>query len=178
MRIAGALTCVLSLVILSGCSGDGKDSDPKAVAATSATTSSPSEATSTPPAEATYVPKPGDPKEHTFVVTIRDQLSVPYSDAYQVKGDTCVLLGVGSELVFHGPDKKHDRRPLKSFTIPDRARLVGSTTCEAAMTVTVPYAPRYFVGVAMEGHGMPAPTDPAETQVRPKGDSQKLIVLR
>ncbi|KRC63565.1 hypothetical protein ASE12_01560 [Aeromicrobium sp. Root236] len=178
MRIAGALTCVLSLAILSGCSGDGKDSEPKDVAATTSATSRPSATTSRPAAQATYVPKADDPKEHTFVVTIRDQLTVPYSDAYQVAGDRCDALGVGSELVFEGPDKKYDRRPLKSFTIPDHARLVDSKTCEATMTVTVPYAPRYFVGVAMEGHGMPAPTDPDETRVRPKGDSQKLIVLR
>jgi hypothetical protein len=47
------------------------------------------------------------------------------------------------------------------------------------MTVTVPYAPRYTAGIAIEGHGIADPKNPGpkETKIVTKGDSQDVLVI-
>ena len=125
--------------------------------------------------EKTYVPAPGDPKTHEMNVTIRDRgISYTPGTCAAIRGDTDFQDTLG----FIGPDAQYERRPLgDEFPIPRQATRLADGTCEAKMTVTVPYAPRYGAGIAREGHGIAGPDDAGETQITTKGDSQDVVVL-
>ena len=131
--------------------------------------------TRTPKPEKTYVPGPGDPSTHTMNVTIRDR-GISYTPG------TCAAINGGTEyedrLVFSGPDAQYENTPLgDEFPIPDQATSLADGTCEARMTVTVPYAPRYDAGIAREGKGIAGPDDPDGARITTKGEPQDVIVI-
>ncbi len=172
MRYTGLALATVALAALSGCSSDA--SAPKAAERTSAAT------TPAPAPEKTYVPAPGDPTTHTFDVTIHDVLPL---DAYEVAGGKCSADSVAPEfpstLTFSGPSKHLDEVPLdEEFPIPKTARLLADGSCEATMSVTVPYRPRYRAGVAIEGRGIANPDDPINDLVNTEDDSQAITVFR
>lgn len=124
----------------------------------------------------TYVPAPGDPTNHEVNVTIRDR-------GRSYDPDTCVATAGNSEapdvLAFSGPDRTNENRPLKDaeFPIPDQGTKLADGTCEATMTVTVQYAPRYQAGIAQEGGGIAGPDSPSDTKITTTGDSQDVVIV-
>ncbi|VXB02723.1 hypothetical protein [Aeromicrobium sp. 9AM] len=130
----------------------------------------------TPRPEKTYVPAPGDPKTHELNITIRDK-GISYTPG------TCAAIRGATDyqdfLAFSGPDKQYENRPLKDgeFTIPKQGTRLADGTCEAKLTVTLTYAPRYRAGIAREGHGISGPDDAGETLITTKGDPQDVVVL-
>ncbi|KAA1397524.1 hypothetical protein [Aeromicrobium ginsengisoli] len=130
----------------------------------------------TPRPERTYVPAPGDPKTHELNVTIRDKgISYTPGTCAAIRGNT----DFQDRLGFSGPDKQYENRPLKDaeFTIPKQGTRLADGTCEATLTVTIPYAPRYRAGISREGHGISGPDDAGETLIAAKGDSQDVVVM-
>jgi len=129
----------------------------------------------TPKPEHTYVPAPGDPTTHELNVTIRDKgISYTPGTCAAIRGDS-----PGPDtLAFSGPDKQYENRPLgREFTIPKQGTRLADGTCEARLTVTIPYAPRYRAGIVREGHGISGPDDAGETLIATKGDSQDVVVM-
>lgn len=131
--------------------------------------------TRTPQPEKTYVPAPGDPKTHELNVIIRDK-GISYTPG------TCVAIRADTDfqdrLVFIGPDAQYERRPLgDEFPIPRQATRLADGTCEAKLTVTIPYAPTYGAGIVREGKGIAGPDDPGETQITTQGDAQDVVVI-
>lgn len=179
MRVLGIFFAAVAVVALGGCSSNSSETkEPRRTVATPAATET-TTATKPPAPQKTYIPAPGDPKSHVFDVTIHDVLPL---DAYRTTGGQCVTSAVPDfphKLTFIGPSRHFESRPLdKDFAIPETARLLSDGSCESQITVTVPYKPRYTAGIAMEGHGIPAPTDPDDTKIVTKGDSQAITVLR
>ena len=179
MRVMGILFGAVAVVAFSGCSSDSAETKvPRETVATPAAVET-TTATELPAPEKTYIPAPGDPKSHVFDVMIHDVLPL---DAYRTAGGQCLTTSVPDfphKLTFIGPSRHLESRPLdKDFAIPETARLLTDGSCESQITVTVPYKPRYTAGIAMEGHGMPAPTDPGDTKIVTKGNSQAITVLR
>lgn len=126
----------------------------------------------------TYVPAPGDPKTHQLHVTIRDK-------GRSYKPGTCHAINYpGSDgalqsdsLVVTGPDEKSEASQLGEAPIPTQARSLPDGTCEAKMTITVRYAPRYRAGIAVVGDGIYDPkTDPQGTRFVTKGSPQSIVV--
>jgi hypothetical protein len=175
-----ALAVVVVLASLTACSSSDSDSDPdkapktKATVAPSATTATPT--SSAPKPQKTYVPAPGDPKTHVVTVIIRDK-----GRSYAPR--TCVAVAgadFADELAFSGPTRHYENAPLKhgEFPIPRQGRLLPDGRCEATTTVTLPYRPRYRVGIAQDGQGIPGPEDPQDdTKFVTKGNSQDVVLI-
>lgn len=129
--------------------------------------------------EATYVAAPGDPQTHILRITLHD---VSPLDVYEPAGDHCVTTSGDDvyryKLTVDGPDGEYDFRTLKSAVIPDTARLLPDGTCEATMTITVPYAPRYKAGVGMAEHGATNKETEPDPIWKTKGSSQHITVSR
>jgi hypothetical protein len=178
MHTAKALVVVVVLASLAACSNS--DSDPDKTPKTKAA-ASPSATTATPPTVApkpqnTYVPAAGDPKTHVVTIIIRDK-----GRSYAPR--TCVAVAgrdFSDELGFSGPSKHYENAPLKhgEFPIPRQGRSLPDGRCEATMTVTLPYRPRYTVGIAQDGQGIPGPEDPnGDTKIATKGGTQVVVLL-
>lgn len=169
MRRVGFAAGMLALAVLSGCGGDGSDS------AKPGESPSPSANTPTPDVADTYVPADGDPKTHLLHVTIRDVGGV---ESYEFTGKGCVPLNPPhtAVLVVFGPTAKFDFTPLKEVEIPTTADPVNGA-CEAKVTVKVRYAPRYSLGIALEGHGIATGDEPAPAWITTRGSSQEVTVL-
>jgi hypothetical protein len=170
MRHVGFAVGILALVVLSGCrGGDGGGSDkPSESPPASATTP-------TPDVASTYVPGAGDPKTHILHVTIRDVGGV---ESYEATAKGCVPINPPHTalLVVSGPTAKFDYTPLKEVDIPTTAEPVNGA-CEAKVTVTVPYAPRYSLGIALEGHGIATGDEPPPPWITTRESAQKVTVL-
>ena len=152
---AKALAAVALLASLTGCSSSDSDPDasPKAEAA----------------AATTAAPTKDAPKTHDFTVTIRDK-------GRSYAPGTCAALEQPSSLAFSDPDN----RPVgDEYPLPEQAEPRSGGTCEATMKVTVPYAPKYVAGVAVEGMGVADPEHPRtqQTKIVTKGDSQDIVIL-
>jgi hypothetical protein len=169
MRHVGLAAGMLALTIVSGCGGDGSDSDKP-----SETPSKPA-STPTPDVVRTYVPSDGDPKTHILHVTIRDVGGV---EAYEATAQGCEPLYPEHTiiLVVSGPTTKYDSTPLKDVDLPTSAEPANGA-CEAKMTVTVPYAPRYTLGIAKEGHGIATGDEPDPVWITTRGSSQKVTLV-
>ena len=167
-----------ALTVLGGCGTYAPTHAPDARPAASPSASSPSTSFYWPSDDATYAPAPGDPKTHELRVLIRDVGGV---DAYRMddseRGCTSTSpKGFPHQLVISGPTKKQTYTPLASFDIPDTA--IGTNgACEAELTVTVPYAPRYSMGIAMEGRGIATGYEPDPSWIETSGSSQKVVML-
>lgn len=169
MRHVGFAAGILALTVVSGCGGDGGDSA-KPTETPSKTTSTP-----TPDVASTYVPGDGDPKTHILQVTIRDVGGVK---AYKATAQGCEPLYPEHTiiLVVSGPTAKFDSTPLKDVDLPPNAE-PNNGACEAKMTVTVPYAPRYTLGIATEGHGIATGDEPDPIWITTRGNSQKVTLV-
>ena len=75
-------------------------------------------------------------------------------------------------------EQQTSKGPCRASEIPAAARLTSTGACEAIITVDVPFASLYRLGVAIEGHGISLPTDPGDTDVKVAGSRQAVIVLR
>lgn len=168
----------MTIAVISGCTSDSSDAekpiDTEATPATAKTTPK------APAPKKTYVPAPGDPKQHIFNVTIHD---VKPLDAYMLgTNGECVTTNrsnLRDQLAFSGPSKLQENRLLESFDIPSTGRLLADGSCEATLTVTVRYRPRFEAGVAMEGNGIAEPGEPNfHKKIITKGNPQKLLILR
>jgi hypothetical protein len=175
MRTVGPLAVVVVLASLTACRGS--EPAPDKSATTNAPTTTATSTRDAPKPEKTYVPAAGDPKTHDLRVTIRDK-------GRSYAPGTCAAINGEADwsdtLGFFGPDKTYENRPLgKDLPIPKQGNLMADGTCEATMTVTLPYAPRYLAGIAIPGHGMPDPKNPApkETKIVTKGDSQDVVII-
>lgn len=126
--------------------------------------------------EKTYVRAPGDPKTHTVTIIIRDK-----GRSYAPR--SCLAVAgpdFADVLAFAGPSRHYENAPLKhgEFPIPRRGRALPDGRCEAKMTVTVTYRPRYTVGIAQEGQGIPGPEDPhGDTTIVTKGAAQEVVLI-
>lgn len=83
-------------------------------------------------------------------------------------------------LAFSGPTRHYEDAPLEhaEFPIPRQARSLPDGRCEATITVTVPYRPRYTVGIAQDGQGIPGPEDPnRDTKFVTKGAKQEVVLI-
>jgi hypothetical protein len=109
-------------------------------------------------------------------VTIREES--PY-DAYAPgPGETCVrATNVPAQLVIQDDRGKYPS-VVAELEIPSTARLTADGACEARIKAEVPFATKYRLGVAIEGHGISSPTDPGETYVKTTNSPQKVVVLR
>jgi hypothetical protein len=180
MQPVKAMAVVVVLASITACSNS--DSDPAQSLKTEVTatpsTSTPSATTPSPTPKPlkTYVPAPGDPKTHVVTVIIRDK-------GRSYTPGTCVAsrtVDTSDVLAFSGPTRHFENAPLKNseFPIARHGRRLSDGTCEATMTVTVPYAPRYTVGIAQEGGGIPGPDDPnGDTKIVTKGNSQNVVLI-
>jgi hypothetical protein len=171
MRPTGLAAGVLALVALTGCGGDVSSDSAKPTESPSTTASTP-----TPEPAATYVPRAGDPKTHVLHVRILDFAGI---DAYKQSGRKCELLygRHWAVLVIAGPTAEVDSTPLKELDIPATAEPGEAGACVATLTVTVPYAPRYRLGIAHEGHGIANGYEPEEPWITTRGSSQKVTVV-
>jgi hypothetical protein len=182
MRTAKALTVVVALASLAACSNSDSDPDTsprtEATAAPSATTATPTPTPTpvVPKPEKTYVRAPGDPRKHVVTIIIRDKgrSYVPH---------TCVALAgedFADVLAFSGPSRHYENAPLKhsEFAIPRQGRSLPDGRCEATMTVTLPYRPRYTVGIAQDGQGIPGPEDPhGDTTIVTRRGAQDVVLI-
>ena len=176
MHTAKALAVVVVLASLAACSNS--DDDPVKSPRTEATVA-PSATTPThdvPQPEKTYVRAPGDPKTHTVTIIIRDK-----GRSYAPRSCLAVAgADFADVLAFAGPSRHYENAPLKhgEFPIPRRGRALPDGRCEAKMTVTVTYRPRYTVGIAQEGQGIPGPEDPhGDTTIVTKGAAQEVVLI-
>lgn len=124
---------------------------------------------------------------HELRVTIRD-VPAPNdpdaADAYEVRsagGCSAIVWGPDSrqlgELVVSASRANDDLRILETFRLPDSARLSRDGTCEATLTISLPYAPRYVLGVGIEGRGIAPENAPEPPKVLTEGDSQDVVVV-
>ncbi len=127
----------------------------------------------------TYVASPGDPKTHILHVTLHDVLPL---DVYKPMDGRCITTSGRDvypyELTVDGPDEEYEFRPLEAKVIPVAATLLPDGTCQATMTIKVPYAPRYKAGVGMAEHGATNKEPNPERVWTTNGSSQKITVLR
>jgi hypothetical protein len=134
---------------------------------------------SIPTPDKTFVAAPGDPVTHVLQVKLHDVFPL---DVYEPSGAQCVTTSGDDvrayKLTVQGPDEEHEFRELKSTVIPDRARLLADGTCEANMTIEVPYAPRYKAGVGMAEHGATNKESEPDPVWKTQGSSQKITVQR
>ena len=178
MHTAKALAVVVVLASLAACSSSDSDADkaPRTKAAVTPSATTPTPTHDAPKPEKTYVRAPGDPKTHVLTIIIRDK-----GRSYAPR--TCVALAAGEasdELGFSGPSKHYENAPLKhgEFPIPRQGRLLPDGRCEATITVTLPYRPRYTFGIAQEGQGIPGPEDPhGDTKIATKGGAQNVVLI-
>ena len=156
-------------ISLSGCGGSSGD----ASARTEVRSATPSR---TPAPEQTYVPRPGDPRTHVLRLTIRDVAGV---DAYATDREGCPVLGPANlppQVYVAGPDTKEPTATFTTVDVPrDAEPIMGA--CEAHLTITVPYAPRYTIGIASEGQGISQPDGPPPSWIITKGASQEVTLV-
>lgn len=80
-----------------------------------------------------------------------------------------------------GPNKEYEFSPMlgDDVAIPRHSRSLPDGTCEAVMTVTVPYAPRYLASIKVLGEGAVDPSRqyPEITKIVTKGDSQRVELI-
>jgi len=135
-------------------------------------TAAPAPTVNAPKAEKTYVPAPDDPKTHEFRITILDK-----GKSYDPS--TCVTLTPYEFLAFSGPTRNYENAPIgDTIALPAQAKARSDGTCAATLTVTLPYKPSYRAGTGREGKGISSPaTDPAETKIVTRGDSQDVTVV-
>lgn len=169
MRNVGLAAGILALVVVSGCGGNDSDS------AKPSETPSKTASTPAPDVASTYVPSDGDPKTHILHVTIRDVGGV---EAYEATAKGCEPLNPEhtASLVVAGPTAEFDSTPLKDVDLPASAETFNGA-CEAKMTVKVPYAPRYTLGIAREGHGIATGDEPDPMWITTRGSSQKVTLV-
>jgi hypothetical protein len=127
-------------------------------------------------------------KHHELRVTIRDKPAPDdpdAADAYVAKSArecSAIVWGEDSEqlghLVVNAPDEQDELETVGSFDLPATARLLPDGTCEAALTIRVPYASRYVLGVAITGRGIKPENAPEPPVVITKGDSQSVVVVK
>ncbi|MDR7085811.1 hypothetical protein J2X11_000650 [Aeromicrobium panaciterrae] len=170
MRRVGIAAGILALVVLSGCGGDSDSAKPSESPSATAATPSPA-----PEIADTYVPADGDPKTHILHVTIRDVGGV---ETYEATAKGCVPLNPPhtTQLVVSGPTSKFDYTPLKEAYIPATAEPVNGA-CEAKLTIKVRYAPRYSLGIALEGQGIATGDEPPPAWITTRGSSQEVTVV-
>ena len=177
MRLLGILIGAATIVVLGGCSGDGTEAKrPVESKPTPAVT----QATPTSSATGqTYIRIPGDPKTHILHVTIRDEGELrAYIPGANNECASTAPKGFPHELIVSGPDADESRATLGQFEAPATARRLSHGVCEAKMTITVPYAPRYTLGVGMAGQGIADPNAPRDVWVVTNGKSQDVITRR
>jgi hypothetical protein len=80
------------------------------------------------------------------------------------------------QLVIEGPTAEYSNAPLKTVNVPQKAES-NMGGCESELTVTVPYAPRYSMGIPREGHGIASPYAPDEDWIVTRGDAQKVTMV-
>jgi len=127
-------------------------------------------------------------KRHKLQVTIRDEpaLDDPYAaDAYvATSASECsaIMWDEGTEqlgeLVVSAPDETGELRMLKPFDLPPTARLLPDGTCEAVMTIDLPYASRYVLGVGIMGRGIKPENAPKPPVVITRGELQSVVVAK
>lgn len=131
--------------------------------------------------------KAGEMKSrHELRVTIRDTPAgndPDESDAYEATSATeCSVIVWGEdsqrlgELVVTTPDTAGELTHVKMFGLPGSARLLPDGSCEASMTLHLPYASRYVLGVGIVGRGIRAEDAPEPPVVITQGDSQSVVV--
>jgi hypothetical protein len=116
-------------------------------------------------------------QRHELRVTIREES--PY-DAYKPgnrEGECVRATNVPSQLIVMDASGKYPKN-LAEPEIPATARRTPSGACEATISVNVPFASRYRLGVAIEGHGISLPTDPGDTDAKVATSPQAVVVLR
>ncbi|KRC66387.1 hypothetical protein ASE12_17440 [Aeromicrobium sp. Root236] len=169
MRGTSIVLVAILGITLSGCHGSSGDASP-------ATEASPAKASRTPAPEETYVPRPGDPKTHVLRLTIRDVAGI---DAYATDREGCPVLGPANlppQVYVAGPNTKEPTATFTTVDVPkDAEPIMGA--CEAHLTITVPYAPRYTIGIASEGQGISRPDAPPPSWIITKGASQKVTLV-
>lgn len=146
----------LALLVLSACTS-GAEPAPKPV---SGTIESPAATTSatTPAAEATYVRAPGDPKRATLAVTIVDEAGWMYDPATGCGDGSDVGRGF---VALSGPTRTYAWAPLgDEVWLPESGTATPEGHCTVSATMTVPFAPRYDIGVGFEGKGIADGTEP------------------
>ena len=105
--------------------------------------------------------------------------SVPYfviREEATVKGCEPLNPEHTASLVVEGPTAEFDSTPLKDVDLPASAETFNGA-CEAKMTVKVPYAPRYTLGIAREGHGIATGDEPDPMWITTRGSSQKVTLV-
>ena len=161
MRFGGIFLTTVMLCAMSGCSSDSGGDGASA---------SPPTAVSTPQTSEPTVDAPAQLPDHVLKVTIHDQLPL---DAYKASnGGKCVstaVAGAPHQLAVDGSK-------YKEFDIPVSAQLLRDGSCRSSLTVTVRGAPKYTLGVVIEGKGISSPTDPGDTIVSSQGASQSVTV--
>lgn len=126
------------------------------------------------PTTSSATSKANTSKTHVFRVTLRDVNGV---GAYTQDQDGCAsnaVKGFPHQLVVSGPDD--ESQILASVKIPKTAQ-PSMGACEAKMTITVPYAPRYSFGIAMEGQGIASPDALESDWITAEGESQDVTVV-
>ena len=108
-------------------------------------------------------------------MTIRDVGGV---EAYEATARGCepIYPEHTVSLVVSGPTAKFDSTPFKDVDLPSNAEPVNGA-CEAKMTVTVRYAPRYTLGIAREGQGIATGDEPDPMWLTTRGNSQKVTLV-
>ncbi|MET0931692.1 MAG: hypothetical protein ABWX74_19380 [Aeromicrobium sp.] len=125
-------------------------------------------------------------RRHELLVTIRDQPAPgdpDAADAYEAEsgnGCSAIVWGENSEqlgeLIVIALDEKDEPSMRKTFSLPASARLLPDGTCEATMTIDVPYASRYMLGVGITGRGIAREDAPDAPVVITEGHSQSVVV--
>ncbi|MCD9197751.1 hypothetical protein [Aeromicrobium wangtongii] len=115
-------------------------------------------------------------RPHQLQVTISEQK--PY-DAY-MPGDRpgqCVRASLAPASLVVTDAAATSSTPLADQALPATARLTPGGTCEARMSVEVPRAAMYHLGVAIMGRGIKGPTDPGGTEVQAGVSPQRVVVV-
>lgn len=139
---------------------------------TPASTTTPAPTVNTPKPEKTYVPASGDPKTHELRITILDK-------GHSYDPSTCAALTPYEFLAFSGPTRNYENAPVgDTVPLPAQAEARSDGTCEATLTVTLPYKPTYRAGTGREGKGISSPaTDPAETTIITESNPQDVTII-
>jgi len=169
MRGVCAFAAVSMVIVLSACTSDAESATPQTEVTTAPTTGATTTPSAEPSPEATYVPEPGDPKKKSLDVTIIDEARWVY--------DPATGCGDGSDfgpafVAVSGPTREYDWAPRGDDVVLDSsATLTTDENCTTTVSMTVPFAPRYRVGVGFEGKGISDGTEPHQF-VRIDGSDQ------